>query len=60
MGLMQVKLIPFGIRVNCVAPGIFPSGMVDLSDPNGKMAAFIKRVPMGRGGKDTVYFKRTP
>jgi hypothetical protein len=29
--------------------------MVDLSDPNGKMAAFIKRVPMGRGGKDTVF-----
>jgi NAD(P)-dependent dehydrogenase (short-subunit alcohol dehydrogenase family) len=52
---LSAKLIPFGIRVNCIAPGIFPSGMVDMNNTESPLVKAIHTsVPMKRAGKDTV------
>jgi Enoyl-(Acyl carrier protein) reductase len=51
---LAVKLVPHGIRVNAIAPGIFPSGMVDLNDKTNPIVKAIEGVPLRRPGKDTV------
>jgi gluconate 5-dehydrogenase len=53
---MAVKLAPYGIRVNGIAPGPFLTDMMKhiASDP-ATLAAFHRRVPLGRsGGEDDV------
>lgn len=50
---LAVKLAPFGIRVNGIAPGPFVTDMMDhmLDDPE-KWAAFRKRIPLDRAGEE--------
>jgi len=50
---LAVKLAPFGIRVNGIAPGPFVTDMMDhmLDDPD-KWAAFRKRIPLDRAGEE--------
>ena len=53
---MAVKLAPFGIRVNCLAPGPFDTDMMNhiRHDPE-RMREYLKHVPLGRaGGEDDV------
>lgn len=46
---LALELIPFGINVNCVAPGLIFTGMTkDLIKKKGK--DFIKSIPMARFG----------
>jgi NAD(P)-dependent dehydrogenase (short-subunit alcohol dehydrogenase family) len=51
---LAAKLIPHGIRVNAIAPGIFPSQLIDPTDPNNPFVKAIQTVPLKRFGKDTV------
>lgn len=50
---LAVKLAPFGIRVNGIAPGPFVTDMMDhmLNDP-AKYAEFRKRIPLDRAGEE--------
>jgi NAD(P)-dependent dehydrogenase (short-subunit alcohol dehydrogenase family) len=53
---MAVKLAPYGIRVNAIAPGPFWTDMMDhvRHDPE-KLRAFYEQVPMRRsGGEDDI------
>jgi len=50
---LATKLYPYGIRVNCIAPGIFPSGMIDLADTENGIVKSISTIPLKRPGKDT-------
>jgi gluconate 5-dehydrogenase len=53
---MAVKLAPFGIRVNCLAPGPFDTDMMNhlRHDPE-RMRAYLEHVPLARlGGEDDV------
>ena len=54
---MAVKLAPFGIRVNGIAPGPFMTDMMKrhIGDDAESLAAFHERVPLARsGGEDDV------
>jgi gluconate 5-dehydrogenase len=53
---MAVKLAPFGVRVNGIAPGPFATEMMrHLTERPERMQAFLKRIPLGRtGGEDDV------
>ena len=53
---MAVKLAPYGIRVNAIAPGAFETQMMDyLLNDEPKLREFLSRVPLGRsGGEDDV------
>lgn len=51
---LAVKLAPFNIRVNAIAPGFFPEGMMGYVTKEGfeeDYAELIKMVPMGRFGE---------
>jgi NAD(P)-dependent dehydrogenase (short-subunit alcohol dehydrogenase family) len=50
---MAVKLAPYGIRVNCLAPGPFDTDMMNhiRHDPE-RMREYLKRVPLGRAGSE--------
>ena len=50
---LAVKLAPFGIRVNGIAPGPFVTDMMDhmLDDP-GRYREFRKRIPLDRPGEE--------
>ena len=48
-------MIPHGIRVNCIAPGPFPSEIVDFTSP--AIVKIIENIPVKRAGKDTVKHK---
>ena len=45
-------MIPHGIRVNCIAPGPFPSEIIDFTSP--AIVKIIENIPLKRAGKDTV------
>jgi NAD(P)-dependent dehydrogenase (short-subunit alcohol dehydrogenase family) len=50
---MAVELSPFGIRVNCIAPGFIRTNMSSLAldkDPDRKKKV-LSRTPLGRLGK---------
>ncbi len=48
---MAVKLAPFGIRVNCIAPGPFDTDMMDHIRRDEEMRRrFEARIPVGRSG----------
>ena len=47
-------VIQNGIRVNCIAPGIFPSGMIHIVDTENVIAKAIQEVPLKRPGKNAV------
>jgi gluconate 5-dehydrogenase len=50
---MAVKLAPFGIRVNGIAPGPFLTDMMaHISEDPEKLRAFHRRVPLGRSGSE--------
>ncbi len=50
---MAVKLAPFGIRVNGIAPGPFDTDMMNhLRDDPEKLRAYLKTVPLGRAGEE--------
>ena len=50
---MAVKLAPFGIRVNGIAPGPFMTDMMrHISSDPAKLEAFHGRVPLGRSGTE--------
>jgi gluconate 5-dehydrogenase len=53
---MAVKLAPFGVRVNGLAPGPFRTDMMrHLTERPERMEAFLKRIPLGRtGGEDDI------
>jgi gluconate 5-dehydrogenase len=53
---MAVKLAPYGIRVNGIAPGPFLTDMMShISSDSAKLRAFHRRVPAGRsGGEDDL------
>jgi hypothetical protein len=40
--------------VNAIAPGIFPSEMVPMDDPENMLNKIVSSVPAGRTGRDTV------
>jgi len=50
---LAVKLAPFGIRVNGIAPGSFVTEMMDhmLGDPE-RYAEFRRRIPLDRPGEE--------
>lgn len=49
---LAVKLAPFGIRVNAIAPGLFDTAMMDyLRDDGPRFSKLVDRVPMGRAGQ---------
>ncbi|MBW2418068.1 MAG: glucose 1-dehydrogenase [Deltaproteobacteria bacterium] len=49
---MAVKLAPFGIRVNAIAPGPFMTDMMDrISHDEEKLAAYDAQRPLGRSGR---------
>jgi gluconate 5-dehydrogenase len=53
---LAVKLAPHAIRVNCLVPGPFDTGMMNhiRHDPE-RMRAYLAHVPLGRiGGEDDV------
>jgi len=48
---MAVKLAPFGIRVNAIAPGPFMTDMMShISEDEAKLAAYNAQRPLGRSG----------
>ncbi len=50
---MAVKLAPFGIRVNCIAPGPFETAMMDhIRSDEEKFAAYNAQRPLGRSGSE--------
>ena len=51
---MAVKLAPFGIRVNSIAPGPFDTDMMShLRDEPRRLEAYLQTIPLGRpGGED--------
>jgi gluconate 5-dehydrogenase len=50
---LAVKLAPFGIRVNGIAPGPFVTDMMDhMLDHPERWAEFRKRIPQGRAGEE--------
>jgi len=53
---MAVKLAPFGIRVNAIAPGAFDTDMMDyVRDDPEKLRRFLDQIPQRRpGGEDDV------
>ena len=50
---LAVKLAPYGIRVNCIAPGPFDTDMMNhiRHDPE-RMREFLKAVPLGHVGHE--------
>jgi gluconate 5-dehydrogenase len=53
---LAVKLAPFGIRVNCIAPGPFLTDMMNhiRHDPE-RMSEYLETIPLGRcGGEDDI------
>ena len=53
---MAVKLAPYGIRVNAIAPGAFDTDMMEYvkGDPV-RLATFFEQIPLRRpGGEDDV------
>jgi len=53
---MAVKLAPFGIRVNSIAPGAFDTDMMDyVRDDGPRLQAFLEQIPLKRaGGEDDI------
>jgi len=53
---MAVKLAPYGIRVNGIAPGPFDTDMMNhLRDDPERLRAYLHTIPLGRaGGEDDV------
>lgn len=53
---MAVKLAPFGIRVNAIAPGAFDTDMMDyVRQDEQTLQRFLDQIPMRRaGGEDDV------
>jgi len=53
---MAVKLAPFGIRVNAIAPGPFMTDMMShIKEDEAKLAAYNAQRPLGRsGGADDI------
>ncbi len=53
---MAVKLAPYGIRVNSIAPGSFDTDMMDyVRDDGPKLRAYLEQIPLGRaGGEDDI------
>lgn len=50
---LAVKLAPFGIRVNGIAPGPFATDMMDhMLDHPERWNAFRQRIPLGRAGEE--------
>ena len=50
---LAVKLAPFGIRVNGIAPGPFATDMMDhMLDHPERWAEFRKRIPLDRAGEE--------
>jgi len=50
---LAVKLAPFGIRVNGIAPGPFVTDMMDhMLDHPERWAEFRKRIPLDRAGEE--------
>jgi len=50
---LAVKLAPFGIRVNGIAPGPFVTDMMDhMFDHPERYAEFRKRIPLDRAGEE--------
>lgn len=50
---LGVKLAPYGVRVNAIAPGLFDTSMMDyLRDDDERLASLLARVPMGRAGQE--------
>ena len=50
---LGVKLAPFGVRVNAIAPGLFDTSMMDyLRDDPERLGGLLARVPMGRAGQE--------
>jgi NAD(P)-dependent dehydrogenase (short-subunit alcohol dehydrogenase family) len=50
---LAVKLAPFGIRVNGIAPGPFVTDMMDhMTGHPERWAEFRKRIPQGRAGEE--------
>jgi len=50
---MAVKLAPYGIRVNCIAPGPFATDMMNhiRQDPQ-KLATYEAQIPLGHAGAE--------
>ena len=50
---MAVKLAPYGIRVNSIAPGSFDTDMMDyVRDDGPKLRAYLEQIPMKRAGEE--------
>ena len=50
---LSVKLAPYGIRVNAIAPGPFLTEMMrHISDDPEKLAAYNAERPLGRSGTE--------
>ena len=47
---LGVEVAKYGIRVNCVAPGLIFTKLVDRYSKD-DLAAFARKIPVGRGGK---------
>lgn len=45
------QFIPFGIYVNCIAPGFINTGMTKLLSPE-EASAYLERIPIGRMGEE--------
>jgi NAD(P)-dependent dehydrogenase (short-subunit alcohol dehydrogenase family) len=51
---MAVKLAPYGIRVNAIAPGSFETEMLDYVRDAGaeRLQAYLEQIPMRRSGQE--------
>ena len=51
---MAVKLAPYGIRVNAIAPGSFETDMLDYVREAGpeRLQAYLEQIPMTRSGQE--------